>query len=389
MLLLVDPSCYEGSVSKTDYPLHIFSATRETYPKVVVGDIIRVHRAKAEVREGKGKPDFRIFNERDIVVFPSNPNIPPQSHANRFTFTDRDVVVVEQLRQWSRERFHHPPEVAESSLKTLSQIPVDRPFNLACRLVQHFDEANFVDLWVEDGTSCSLFTCNDAQMTPFDSEATQDVVVGCRRISVRAPRQAIGNVHLQNGIFLHLTHVETVLTSWGNNSTVAQFQLKGDVELLPPRTRYYNTLQRNLGKEQPSPHKEPPSRPEQQETAPPVSSAVDMSIDEDLPVTQVATAEAQANESQTHGNSQNQEGKTSQPPSDHSTYQAMAEMSSDVFLSRERELLMPSSPPSSASIRMGRESLDREENRLLMLINPTAASQESEIFHSNPLCRDR
>ena len=94
---------------------------------------------------------------------------------------------------------------------------------------------------MEDGTRCSLFTCSDQTLQPYDSQLTQDVCNNCLRICVRCSKTLIRNVApLQHNMLLYLRHVETsVQFSSLLVGNVAQFEVKGGVELLPINTRLH------------------------------------------------------------------------------------------------------------------------------------------------------
>ena len=365
MLLLVDSTCYEGGTRKLDYPLHVFASSVEGYPQVSRGDIIRVHRVRTEARDNGNKPDFRIFRERDIVVFPSDSRQAPRSATGRYTFTESDFELVNQLRQWAKERFHQAAPVNEAHLTTLSQIPVDRTFNLVCRLVEFFVRANAVALWVEDGTLCSLNTISDGHIAPYDSQATQDICNNNRRICVHASMEAVGALRLQVGAVLYLRDVDATVFQYPDTTIeIFQFEVKGTVEALPHCTRYYNTLMRRLDKEK-TPAVQPPSAKEPE--------CSDWRITE---VCSLAAEEPSQQPPPVPGNAA--PTSVEEAAAECSTDQAMAEMSSDVFKSQD-------APPNQ----LGCQNLDQEENRLLMMINPAAASQDLETYPSHPLCTER
>ena len=129
----------------------------------------------------------------------------------------------------------------------LQEITCEKAFNLSCRLVEFFEEDNGIALWIEDGTRCSLFTCSDQTLQPYDSQVTQDVCNNCLRICVRCSKALVRNLApLERNMLLYLRHVETsVQFSSLLVGNVAQFEVKGGVELLPINTRY-SLIQKNL-----------------------------------------------------------------------------------------------------------------------------------------------
>lgn len=124
MLLLVDPSCYDASHVKTaEFSLHIFALTLENYPTVVLGDIVRLHRAGVEARPRDGKPDFRIHYEKDVVVFPWDPRREPTTAASGYAVTTEDLETIRRLKAWSLERYRQSKQAAgpvEPKLITLA-----------------------------------------------------------------------------------------------------------------------------------------------------------------------------------------------------------------------------------------------------------------------------
>ena len=108
MCVITDPSCFEEGVKKRDYLCHIFSATMETYPAFRVGDVVRIYKSKVEERECK-KLDFRVYNEKLIVVFPMVPGVCPDRvmpHTNKWviTLTEEDITRVQKIQRWAIER---------------------------------------------------------------------------------------------------------------------------------------------------------------------------------------------------------------------------------------------------------------------------------------------
>lgn len=120
MFLLVDPSCYENMIKKREYRVHIFGSSVDVIPKINNGDVIRLHRVVTELRPKDGLPDFRVFRESDLVVFPWDQSENPRA-ANRFTFTENDLSQVKHLRAWSLERYKQPAlNIIEPKIITLS-----------------------------------------------------------------------------------------------------------------------------------------------------------------------------------------------------------------------------------------------------------------------------
>lgn len=107
ILVLVDPSCYDGMTRRTDFLLHLFIAPQENFPEASAGDIVRVHRAKVEPRPLNGKLDFRCFTNKDVVVFPWQGE--PRTAASRITMADEDLDKIATLRAWSVERYRQGP----------------------------------------------------------------------------------------------------------------------------------------------------------------------------------------------------------------------------------------------------------------------------------------
>ncbi len=122
MYLLVDPSCYENMVKVRDYRVHIFSASLAVFPRIEVGDIIRMN-ALTELRPGPSK-DFKVFSESALVIFPWNDQERPRVLASRFTLTQDDIAEIKRLKAWSLERSQHgalnPAVEPKSKIVTLS-----------------------------------------------------------------------------------------------------------------------------------------------------------------------------------------------------------------------------------------------------------------------------
>ena len=121
MAVLIDQSCYEGTTKKCEFCLHIFASSLEKYPVLSRGDIVRLHRANADTRPSDGRVDFRIFSERDIVVFPCDDRAEPRFLGGHFSFLEEDIAKIQSLRQWSPlERPRTAAPVNELKLITLS-----------------------------------------------------------------------------------------------------------------------------------------------------------------------------------------------------------------------------------------------------------------------------
>lgn len=122
MYLLVDPSCYEGMMKTRDYRVHIFGSSVTAFPKINVGDVMRLHRVVTEVRPKDGLRDFRVYRESDVVIFPWDDNDDPRS-VGWFTFTEVDAAQVKLLKTWSLERYRRPttPSIpAEAKIITMN-----------------------------------------------------------------------------------------------------------------------------------------------------------------------------------------------------------------------------------------------------------------------------
>lgn len=108
-------------VKKRDYRVHIFTSSLEVFPKINVGDIIRLHRVVTEIRPKDGLSDFRVFREGDLVIFPWNDQEKPRCLANRFTYTEWDIAEVKRLKAWSLERYQTKTTTGtETKIITLS-----------------------------------------------------------------------------------------------------------------------------------------------------------------------------------------------------------------------------------------------------------------------------
>ena len=109
MYLLVDPSCYENM---NDFRFHIFTTSLGVFPKIFVGDVIRMYDVKPN------SLDFRIYSERDIVVFPLNEQ--PICSRIGFTFTEDDIAQVQKLKTWSLERFKQHAVISNPEPKIIT-----------------------------------------------------------------------------------------------------------------------------------------------------------------------------------------------------------------------------------------------------------------------------
>lgn len=109
-------------VKVREYTVHVFTTSLAIFPKIVVGDIIRMHRAVTEHRPRDEVADFRVFRETDFIVFPWNDQERPRCLASRFTFTEDDIVQLKYLKAWSLERYrqHLPVSTMEPKIITLS-----------------------------------------------------------------------------------------------------------------------------------------------------------------------------------------------------------------------------------------------------------------------------
>jgi hypothetical protein len=124
MFVVVDPSCYEDMVKQREYCVHVFTSSLSAFPKIETGDIIRLHRGWAEIRPRDGLPDFRVFREDDLVIFPWNNEERPRCSANRFTFTKDDVEQVKSLKTWSLERYRKPIETQQANTEATDKNPI-------------------------------------------------------------------------------------------------------------------------------------------------------------------------------------------------------------------------------------------------------------------------
>ena len=95
-----------------------------SFPKMEVGDIIRLHPAMAEIRPRDGLTDFKVFRENDLVIFPLNDEERPRCSANRFTFTKDDVELVKSLKIWSLERYRKPIETQQANTEATDKNPI-------------------------------------------------------------------------------------------------------------------------------------------------------------------------------------------------------------------------------------------------------------------------
>ncbi|KAK4014816.1 hypothetical protein OUZ56_027326 [Daphnia magna] len=254
MYVVVDPSCYEDMIKQREYCMHVFTSSLAAFPKIEIGDIIRLHRAWAEIRPRDGLPDFRVFREDDLVIFPWNEEERPRCSANRFIFTEEDIEHVKYLKRWSLERYRQQKdmhqitgEATDKNPITLSDIKPNENFNLSCRVVKFFDEDPGVAIWVEDGTRCSLTTVSDANIEPYDSQQTQLVDQGCSRICIRCSKLLLGSIQLEPQMLLYLREVAPTV-QMALDIAVAQFEIKGAIELLPLNTRYHKSLMQRLEK---------------------------------------------------------------------------------------------------------------------------------------------
>ena len=120
MFLVVDPSCYENMVKIRDFRVHIFTTSLAVFPKIVVGDVIRLHRVTAEPRPDQRIPDFRIFHEKDLVVFPWNEQERPRCSGTQFTYTQDDIAQVQNLKTWSLERYKQHAVISTTEPKIIT-----------------------------------------------------------------------------------------------------------------------------------------------------------------------------------------------------------------------------------------------------------------------------
>ncbi|KAI9553110.1 hypothetical protein GHT06_021002 [Daphnia sinensis] len=387
MYVIVDPSCYENMIKEREYCLHVFTSSLAAFPKIDVGDIIRLHRAWSEIRPRDGLPDFRVFREDDLVIFPWNEEERPRCSANRFTFTKEDVEHVKYLKRWSLERYRQQADVQQITGEatdrnpiTLSDIKPNKNFNLACRVVNFFDEGHGVAIWIEDGTRCPLTTVSDASIEPYDSQQTQVVDQGCHRICVRCSKLLLGTIKLEPQMLLFLREVAPTV-QMALDIAVAQFEIKGAIELLPLNTRYHKSLMQRLEKvttegvqtetveagkdlmevgdemeQQPAENQlngnEPASSHPEKGFAPPAIEIADMDVDLNPQPIQPAISPNAKDSTDVQKDNIASSGEGS-------TDRAMKEIPSDFF--------EPFSPPRQELIRLDYE---REKHRLRLLIDP-------------------
>ena len=133
MVSVVDPTCYDGNLHKTaDFVLHMFIPNLENYPtNIKRGDILRVHRCKADLKPNVDKLDFYIFREHDLLIFPAGDHLNPLSKSQRFTMTAQELDDVKRLNAWSFSRYQErampppsPPPAAPSAEPPLRTIEV-------------------------------------------------------------------------------------------------------------------------------------------------------------------------------------------------------------------------------------------------------------------------
>lgn len=124
MYVVVDPSCYEDMIKQREYCMHVFTSSLAAFPKIEIGDIIRLHRAWAEIRPRDGLPDFRVFREDDLVIFPWNEEERPRCSANRFIFTEEDIEHVKYLKRWSLERYRQQKDVHQITGEATDKNPI-------------------------------------------------------------------------------------------------------------------------------------------------------------------------------------------------------------------------------------------------------------------------
>ena len=124
MFVVVDPSCYEDMVKQREYCVHVFTSSLSAFPKIETGDIIRLHRGWAEIRPRDGLPDFRVFREDDLVIFPWNDEERPRCSASRFTLTKDDVELVKNLKKWSLQRYRKPVETQHANIEATDKNPI-------------------------------------------------------------------------------------------------------------------------------------------------------------------------------------------------------------------------------------------------------------------------
>lgn len=124
--------------------------------------------------------------------------------------------------------------------------------------MEFFDEGQGIALWVEDGTQCPLYTCSDAYIQPFDSQATQDICNECTRICIRCSKRLLAGLKLESQMLLYLREVEPTIQNCQPEDTffITQFEVKGAVEVLPQNTRYHKSLLQRLEKLSPNNHQD-------------------------------------------------------------------------------------------------------------------------------------
>lgn len=133
MVSVVDSTCYDENLQKTsDYALHLFIPNLENFPsKLKRGDILRVHRCKAETKPNVDKVDFYIFREHDLLIFPAGDHLNPLTKSQRYTITAQELEDVKRLNIWSFSRYQEramplpsPPPAEPSAEPPLRTIEV-------------------------------------------------------------------------------------------------------------------------------------------------------------------------------------------------------------------------------------------------------------------------
>lgn len=130
----------------------VFNSDPEKLPKLKIGDIVRFHRLKIVMFEkdfqGQSGPGFSwvVFaNEKDA------PMDPLSTFSSNYTFSDADIKMIEDLRNWSAEK----NEISDrNKAVSLENIVPQIYFDFVCQIVAtcYFEAEHCFVLRVWDGT---------------------------------------------------------------------------------------------------------------------------------------------------------------------------------------------------------------------------------------------
>ncbi|XP_053742544.1 protection of telomeres protein 1 isoform X2 [Synchiropus splendidus] len=130
----------------------IFCAKITAHPQILrVGDIIRMHRLKAQSFNGTlnliSTAGFSVVTFDGAVDRP----IEPRTSCRSFVFDEDDRLTVEELRSWAATNSVLPP----TQMVVLSEVQPNTFFDLTCQLLAKATvDSNCVMLRVWDGTRC-------------------------------------------------------------------------------------------------------------------------------------------------------------------------------------------------------------------------------------------